>query len=259
MRILHVWNTAGVASIIAKFMDRLFSTESLVVHRKKFDKFGFTVYGELWDCGSYRFILKIIWLARKFDIIHIHDLDILLPILRRIYPKKPLIIHYHGSKIRNKWSQRKKYWKRADIIFFSTKDLCETDTPEQAIYLPNPVDIDLFHPISGVKKKQNTALAFLYYLDEKKAKEYADKYGLALEFLERNIPYRKLPEVLNRYSHYIDRTEIPSLSKTGLEALACGLKVIRWDGKMIEKLPEEHYPDVVVRKLFSIYQSLLQG
>lgn len=42
MRILHVWNTAGVASVIAKFMDRLLGTKSLVVHRRAFDLFSVT-------------------------------------------------------------------------------------------------------------------------------------------------------------------------------------------------------------------------
>ena len=37
MKVLHIWNTSGVASIIAKFMDKLFDTKSLVVHRKAFD------------------------------------------------------------------------------------------------------------------------------------------------------------------------------------------------------------------------------
>jgi hypothetical protein len=61
MRVLHVCNTAGVASVIAKYMDRLFGTESLVVWRKVFDPYGLTTYGELWDCGAKEFALKCLW------------------------------------------------------------------------------------------------------------------------------------------------------------------------------------------------------
>jgi hypothetical protein len=50
LKILHIWNTAGVGSVIAKFMDSMYPTESQVVMRKEFDKFGFTTLGEVWDC-----------------------------------------------------------------------------------------------------------------------------------------------------------------------------------------------------------------
>ena len=33
LRVLHIWNTAGVASVIAKYMDRILGTRSLVVYR----------------------------------------------------------------------------------------------------------------------------------------------------------------------------------------------------------------------------------
>ena len=41
MRFLHVWNTAGVGSVIAKYMDKLFGTVSLVVHRRVLVDLGF--------------------------------------------------------------------------------------------------------------------------------------------------------------------------------------------------------------------------
>lgn len=107
MKILRIWNTAGVASIIAKFMDRLLGTKSLVVHRRALDPFGVTTYGELWDCSVKMFALKCILLARKFDIIHIHSFDELIPYLKILYPNKPIILHYHGTDIRGKRLQRK--------------------------------------------------------------------------------------------------------------------------------------------------------
>ncbi|MBS7606180.1 glycosyltransferase, partial [Candidatus Bathyarchaeota archaeon] len=139
MRILHIWNTAGVASVIAKFMDRLFGTKSLVVHRRAFDPFGVTTYGELWDCGAKTFALKCLVLARKFDIIHIHSFDKLIPYLKFLYPNKPIVLHYHGSDIRGKWLQKEKRWSKADAILYSTQDVVNEETPKIAIYSPNPV------------------------------------------------------------------------------------------------------------------------
>lgn len=43
------------------------------------------------------------------------------------------------------------------------------------------------------------------------------------------------------------------LSKTALEALACGLKVITWKGKIIEGLPPENHPENVAKRIFNIY------
>jgi len=85
------------------------------------------------------------------------------------------------------------------------------------------------------------------------------KNGLKLEIVDRvrqPIPYMRLPTFLNSFEYYIDRNYIPSLSKTALEALACGVKVIRWDGKIIKKLPEQHKPENVIRKLAEIYEDL---
>jgi glycosyltransferase involved in cell wall biosynthesis len=259
LRVLHIWNTAGVASVIAKYMDRILGTESLVVHRKAFDRYGVTTYGELWDCGAKVFALRCLLLARRFDIIHVHSLDKLVPFLKILYPGKPVILHYHGNDIRNKWSLKRKYWSKADAILYSTPDLLNHETPKLAVYLPNPVDTDLFHKFPDTFRKSRTALAFKYHLDIDKANSYAKKYGLSIEFLERNIPHNKMPEILNKYEYYIDQTQIPSLSKTALEALACGLKVIRWDGEIIEGLPEEHKPENVVISLVKLIKELTNG
>lgn len=254
MRILHVWNTAGVASVIAKFMDRLFGTKSLVVHRRAFDPFGVTTYGELWYCGAKIFALKCLMLARKFDIIHVHSFDKLIPYLKLLYPNKPIVLHYHGSDVRGKWLLKRKYWSNADTILYSTLDLMDNETPKNAIYVPNPVDTDLFYPLHENKRKPKSAIAFNYHLDMNKAVYYAKKYGLSLDILERSIPHKDMPSKLNEYEYYVDQTEIPSLSKTALEALACGLKVIRWDGEIIEGFPEEHRPENVAQKIWKLYK-----
>jgi len=257
MRILHIGNTAGVASVIAKFMDRMFDTKSLVVMRKVFDKYGLTTYGEAWDCGAKVFAFKCFLLARKFDIVHVHDFDKIVPWLKRFY-SKPVVLHYHGTRIRRRWKERKRFWSKADVVFVSTQDLLE-GAPDHAIYVPNPVDIDLFYPKTNCNRKPKSALAFRYHLDEKKAINYAQKYGLQLTFLERNIPYKETPKILNQYEYYIDQTEISSLSKTALEALACGCKVINWKGEVIHGLPLEHHPERVVKKVWEIIRSFVQN
>lgn len=266
MKILHVCNTAGVGSIIAKFMDKLFSTESLVVQRRASDPFGLTTYGELWDCGAKMFTLKCLLRARRFDIVHVHYFDKIIPFLKFLYPKKPVVVHYHGDDIRDKWSSKRKYWSKTNLILYSTLDLLDDKTPERAVHLPNPVDTEVFH-FCSVKRKPKTAFHFSYYADDL-AEKYAEKFGLELTIYnwrnEGKIPYLKLPEVLCQYEYYIDVKRdsegraIPALSKVGLEALACGLKVVTWNGDLIEKLPKENDPVVVARKLWALYQKIIK-
>jgi hypothetical protein len=72
---------------------------------------------------------------------------------------------------------------------------------------------------------------------------------------------------LSRYEYYIDcrfstagttyGEALPILSKTAFEALACGCKVIRWDGQVVEGLPEAHRPENVVKGLLMMYRKVL--
>lgn len=274
MKILHVLNTGGVASIIAKFTDRIFATKSRVITRKIQDRFGLTIYGEYWNSSFYVFLLKIVWEARKHDIVQLHDRDLLITILKFIYPGKPVIIHYHGSKIRGKWKKRKKYWSKADKILVVTKDLLR-GAPESVEVLENPVDTDLFYPMPKVKRELMKALHFEYGVSEL-ARETANGCGLELVIVDRSknyIPYLKMPEFLNRFEFYIDVKlgrrfadyntgsvllhPPDAYSKTGLEALACGLTVLSINKFIARGLPEENYPEFVADRMYEIYNELL--
>jgi len=135
-------------------MDKLFDTKSLVVHRKAFDRFGVTTYGELWGCGAKMFALRCLLLARKFDILHVHSFDKIVPFLKLFYPRKPIILHYHGTDIRGKWLQKMKYWSKADIVLCSTPDLLDNKISKLASYQPNPVDTDLFRVLPASRKQK---------------------------------------------------------------------------------------------------------
>ena len=256
MKVLHIWNTAGVASTIAQYMDKTFGTQSWVIMRKRFDKFGLTTHGECWDCGVKVFTLKALRMAGRYDLLHIHSFDKILPLLRITYRKKPIVLHYHGDDIRDRWSQRKRYWSKSDTILVSTPDLLD-GAPEMVVYLPNPVDTEHFKPSS-----QREIGASLYFdkHDPREniswPKKVAKCYNLELHICERNIPYLELPGFLGKFDYYIDRNYIPSLSKTALEALACGLKVVNWKEEIVEGLPEENDPARVIEKLWNIYESI---
>jgi len=263
MRVLHVWNTAGVASVLAKYLRKLYGLKVWVIMRKDYDPFGLTTFGEAVECKSMEFYVKLLSLIKNYDIIHVHSLDKLVPIIKLLYPRKSVVLHYHGGEIRGKWCNKKAFWMLADLVLVSTPDLLD-GAPSHVIYLPNPVDIELFKPIPKLRR-YGTALYFFDPYNSALSKDYkwainiARRYGLKLKIHNRRkypIPHTKLCLYLNRFEYLIDKHTIPSLSKTGLEALACGLKVVRWDGKIVKGLPEEHKAENVVRNLVKLYKEV---
>lgn len=260
MKVLHIWNTAGIGSLIAKYMDMYYDTESYVIMRKSFDPFNQTIYGDVFDMTASRFIIKALWLALRYDIIHVHALDKIVPILK--FLRRKVVLHYHGTDIRGRWKERRKFWEKADVVLVSTKDLLE-GAPDHVIYMPNPVDTDLFRDYNS--KQKGYAFHISYGADDI-AMNIAKELGLQLVIHDRDkepIPHYMMPHMLNQYEYYIDIKKdkltnkiIPEMSLTGLEALACGCKVVAWNNKVHEGLPKEYEPRSVVKRVYEIYKEV---
>lgn len=264
MRIFHIWNTAGVASVIAKFTDREFGTKSDVVTRKAADPMGLTTYGRTVGDGPSLFFLRCLLIGGGYDVVHVHSLDRIVPWLKRIRPSRPVVLHYHGTDILNRWEEKKGRWQRADYIAYSTPNLA-AGSPEGAVHFPNPVDTDLFHP-SATGREAGTALTIRYGMDEE-AHEKAAEMSLRLTLVDRgSVPHREMPPLLSKFEYFIDfrrpkgySAPVESLGKTALEALACGCRVVDWSGRIVEGLPEDHRPEVVARKWRDVYAELTKN
>ena len=88
VRVLHIWNPAGVASTLAKYQARILNWKTWVITRKYYDRFGLTVYGEAIDCSAFTFKIRALIKSFGFNIIHIHALDEIVPLLKALYPFK---------------------------------------------------------------------------------------------------------------------------------------------------------------------------
>lgn len=223
------------------------------------DPFNLTTYGETLNCSPFAFKVKSLWKARTYDIIHTHSLEGIGKFIKHIWHGKKVVMHFHGSDIRGKWSDKEQYWKCADKVLVSTEDLLQ-DAPSDATYLPNPVDTELFYPQEVALP--HTAFHFSYGADDL-AQDFASHYNLKLTIHDRTIPHLKLADELCRYEYYIDARRvndqvIECLSKTGLEALACGCKVVDWRGNVTQGLPQIHRPENVAKELYSIYERLCE-
>jgi hypothetical protein len=169
-------------------------------------------------------------------------------------------------RIRDKVLFRKqmhiKAQRMADTVIVSTPDLLHIVA--KSIHLPNPVDTDHFKPDSISKNEQKEALTIdTEVTDIQWALDYCKRHNISLNIevynrIKNPIIYKDMPEFLRRYNTYVDiryvnKTILQNLSKTALEALACGLKVLDYQLKYRQGLPREHDPINVISRLSNIY------
>ncbi len=265
MRILHVWDQASTASVIAKWQRKIFNHNVMVIKNAKHDRLKDTeYYGGIVPRNKYLFVLKAILLARKFDIIHLHDAWFMVVPLKILYPKKKIIMHYHGSMVREELkgkSMRLKWEKLVNVIIVATPDLLEFDYSRQPYYIPNPVDTELFKPIIPLENNKGL-ISLKKNQSSSRTMTELSKHGFdfRLETLPRHekVEYRLFPTRLMMYEYYVDLPVISGKlihanSVTGLQAMSMGLKVISWDYAISTSLPDFHRPENVVREIEKIY------
>jgi hypothetical protein len=301
MRILHVWDQAGVASVMAKYQ-RLRGDDSRVIIISSVDKYGINHFYQDYNffVSSEEFVAKCTENAENADVIHVHSMaDILIRLHKKFGKSKKFILHYHGREIRGtdqlgesktdqlgetsksqsnlayalflkaKRRARKILRKRrhlkaqrlADAIIVSTPDLVQWVT--NCTYLPNPVDVDHFKPDRIYEKKKNAITFKTEVTDIGWALDYCrdNNINLDIEVYDRAhspIMYANVPNFLRQYTVYVDiryinETLLQALSKTALEALACGLKVLNYRLEYRQGLPVEHDPKNVISRLSNIY------
>jgi hypothetical protein len=210
---------------------------------------------------------KLFWYVLRhhgeYDFLHIHSVwgSILFTF------GKSKIVEFHGDDVRRKptmysWVRRLptklfvNLYGLRNKIYVSTPDLVHEVS--NGVWLPNIVDTEHFKPMLTNRVAKSALYCSAWYESGVHAKNYAAEHGLNLTVLDRAggdwVDHRDFPKYLNQFEYYIDRKEIRSLSKTGLEALACGLKVVNWQGTVCEGLPYFHEPKYVAQLSIKIYQ-----
>jgi len=266
LRILHVWDQAGVACILAKHHRRL-GHDIRILKRAGYDPFGISqFYGEqLINMDGKSFLKLVAKEAENYDLVHVHSLYKIIPELKKKYRDTKIVLHYHGSEVRGKQADplRAEAEEKADAILGSTKDL--QDYVDNMTCIPNPVDTEHFTP--GATPSNGKAFTIRttrgdsqWVLDYLKK----NKIDLSVDVVDREanpIQYSEVPAFLKRYGtyvdiKYIDGTLLEAMSKTGLESLACGLKVINHRLECVEGLPNEHRPEVAASSVMNVYSSL---
>ena len=164
-------------------------------------------------------------------------------------------------------SLRTESQKLADDILVSTQDLLLL--LPHAKYLPNPVDVEHFSKDDTKHNKVNNNNALTMKtesVDIQKTLLYCKENNINLNIeifdcTKTPLLHAEIPNFLKKYDIYVDikivnDKIIESLSKTGLESLACGLRVLNYKLEYIDKLPEKHHPINVVNQLQNIYDKI---
>jgi hypothetical protein len=157
--------------------------------------------------------------------------------------------------------------KLADEILVSTPDLLSL--LPNAKYLPNPVDLDHFSKDNdaALDKINDNALTIKTPTgNTEKSLQYCkeNNINLKIDVFDRTktpLLHEQIPNLLKKYKVYVDIRIVndkilESLSKTALESLACGLKVLNYKLEYLDKLPEMHNPVNVVNQLEYIYNKI---
>jgi hypothetical protein len=156
--------------------------------------------------------------------------------------------------------------KLANQILVSTPDLLLL--LPHAKYLPNPVDVEHFSKDNtNHNKVNNNALTIKTTSgDIQKTLLYCNEnnINLKIDVLDRTktpILYEEIPNYLKKYDVYVDIRIVndkilENLSKTALESLACGLKVLNYKLEYVYRLPDIHNPINVTNELKNIYNKI---
>ena len=194
--------------------------------------------------------------AGHYDVVHIHYAYLgWLGITGRY----SYFLHCHGTDLRSGLRDPTRRWlviqslKRAQAVFFVTPDLAPLahSIRPDAIFLPDPVNIDRFRPtvesnnrplkvliISAISQVKNIRVAFeaVHQLLNRypEVRVTAINHGPNRQFYHgtpgvvftRPVPYGVMPDLINAHDVVVGQFGIGSLGMAELESMACGKPVI---------------------------------
>ncbi|MEM3698084.1 MAG: glycosyltransferase [Candidatus Bathyarchaeia archaeon] len=249
MRVVMINDCAYVGETLLKYMPG--NVEKLYIRRTR----GF------W---SKTFGLAYNILRARGDVYHVHYLLQDCYLASR-FGKKPLVGHAHGSDLRVAlkhpvWGRIAKHnLMSCDKVLVSTPDILATAKKfrEDAEYLPNPVDMQVFYPkpmiehggkkrvliasdcnwavkgtdiairaLSKIKNEVEVSI-IKHGVDFEKTLALARSLGLRLNILPK-VPHEKIREYYWNANVVIDQFKLGSLGMVSLEAIACGRPVITY-------------------------------
>jgi glycosyltransferase involved in cell wall biosynthesis len=243
MRILHIWDQAGVAFVLAKYQ-RLQGHDSKTIMVREYDKYGIAEFYNRYaiDATLQDFVQKSMDEAHSADILHVHSRsDIVFKFRGEFGNSKRIILQYHGTDIRGIKKQKlphrskvsdlavrgiftyrrvrdailikkrihSKAQRLADAVIVSTPDLLPLVS--KAIYVPNPIDTEHFSPDKSSSKPERAQALTIdtEATDIQLTLSYCKRHNVKLDIDVYNrirdpIMYGDMPAFLKKYGLYVD-------------------------------------------------------
>lgn len=257
MRILHIHDIANVGSTLVAGL-RQIGHEAELRRLNLAVPHGSTLAKLLVSPLRLREMLRVNHEVKRgrYDIVHIHFAYLgWLGILGRY----PYFLHCHGSDIRRDLKDWRRRWfieksvQRAKKVFFATPDLADLIYPlrPDAIFLPNPVNTDQFHPTPAPTQVQpKILLGSAFYAvkgielamaglqtalqQHPKISVTAFASGPEYPYYQNNpsihfihpVPHDKMASLYQTHDLVIGQFKIGSLGMVELESMACAKPVI---------------------------------
>lgn len=218
MKILHIWDQAGVAFTLAKYQN-MAGHESKVLVLPAVDKYGIYDFYKNYcvKIENADFTKECLSEAENADLIHVHSRsDIFLEVYRKFRQSKKIILHYHGTDVRGyrgddlkDMKQPRKiiaksrraiikiknrcrmigigYWRSVNYTAQEVSRTTLVATPDllglvkNGIYLPTPVDTDHFKEDQTAKKEKKALTFNTEVTDTMQALEYLKRNNIMLE------------------------------------------------------------------------------
>lgn len=151
MRILHIRNTANVASILARNQRELGNQVLVAAERHRYHLEPDIVISSPSDSAHYTVVWNLaLWRLSKYiaecDVVHIHggiSKSLIASLCLKLRnPRKVFVVHLHGSDART--GRGLHYLFLADKILYSTPDL--SSHVKNGVWIPNPIEIPSCNP-----------------------------------------------------------------------------------------------------------------
>jgi len=222
MRVLHIQNLAGVATVLSRAQRKLGHRADVMVFSPH--PFGYEedyVYRPL----GFRRVYYLTHLFSKwvpgYDVFHFHDgpvrtfrLFLDYGILKHLFRKR-LVYLYHGESLRKAYRREpyEKFNQKLSRIYVSTPDLIK-HTKAKAEWMPNPVDLSAWQP---VEKERSDTVRILHYPTTTRqyiqgttyveaALDRLESEGYKIEkLLVTEVPHKYMPRVIASSDIVVDK------------------------------------------------------
>lgn len=247
MKILHIGNTAGIATQICKNMRKKgHKCDTMIFYPDTLNQgcdFNYSVSSRLIRLTPlfqlYR-VARMLQHIKDYDIIHFHAFGGITFQMDYILWKplgKKIVLHYHGSELR-RFKTESPFATLADMKYVSTPDLLQY-CDKEAVWLPTPIDIMKYDYVGLDYEPKLTIVHAVVSLEHGMKKKGTDIILKAVEIVKQRgydfdfklfcgIPHADLMQEIKNADIVIGQTKIGWYGSLELEAMAMGKPVISY-------------------------------